>query len=228
MFQCFRALPIVGCLMLNCLAGTWAHCLFAEDSAAPGLIQRHPQYQLQSDDVLRVLFPLSPEMNQSVTVQPDGYITMQSAGSVYVRGLTVPEAVAAVRKAYAHILRSPIVDIDLTQFQKPSFTVAGVVARPGQYELRSDTTVAEAIAIAGGRITGSARERVFIFRRERPGYYKVVRVDLRNLEHGKAITEDPVLHAGDMVYVPEKFISKFRKYVPYSVNAGTYLQPGPL
>ena len=26
-----------------------------------------------------------------------------------------------------------------------------------------------------------------------------------------------------MIYVPEKFIANFRKYVPYSLNAGTYI-----
>jgi hypothetical protein len=36
------------------------------------------------------------------------------------------------------------------------------------------------------------------------------------------------MKAGDMIYVPEKFISNFRKYVPYSFNAGTYIAPPPL
>jgi hypothetical protein len=31
-----------------------------------------------------------------------------------------------------------------------------------------------------------------------------------------------------MIFVPESFITKFRKYVPYSVNAGAYLQQNPL
>jgi hypothetical protein len=30
-----------------------------------------------------------------------------------------------------------------------------------------------------------------------------------------------------MIYVPEKFIDNFKKYVPYSVSGGTYLQPNP-
>jgi hypothetical protein len=30
-----------------------------------------------------------------------------------------------------------------------------------------------------------------------------------------------------MIYVPEKFIANFRKYVPYTVSAGTYLNAFP-
>jgi len=36
-----------------------------------------------------------------------------------------------------------------------------------------------------------------------------------------------MIQPGDMVYVPEKFISSFRKYVPYSITGvgGSYLNP---
>jgi hypothetical protein len=34
------------------------------------------------------------------------------------------------------------------------------------------------------------------------------------------------LKPGDMIFVPEKFITNFKKYVPYSLNAGTYLSNG--
>jgi uncharacterized RmlC-like cupin family protein len=44
---------------------------------------------------------------------------------------------------------------------------------------------------------------------------------------GKNVNEDAMVMPGDMIYVPEKFISNFRKYVPYTVGgiAGSYLQP---
>jgi ribosomal protein L16 Arg81 hydroxylase len=40
---------------------------------------------------------------------------------------------------------------------------------------------------------------------------------------GKNANEDPSVQPGDMIYVPEKFITNFKKYVPYSVNLGTYI-----
>ena len=73
----------------------------------PALQQRNPRYQVQRDDVLIISFALSPELNQTVTIQPDGYINLQNAGSTYVLGMTVPEVVAAVKKAYVqHLARS--------------------------------------------------------------------------------------------------------------------------
>src|SRR5215831_9592141 len=46
--------------------------------------ERNPRYMIGRDDVLTISFPLSPELNQKVTVQPDGFISLESAGSIHV------------------------------------------------------------------------------------------------------------------------------------------------
>lgn len=196
-------------------------------SPDPTLSERHPRYVLQREDTLLLTFPLSPELNQTVTVQPDGYINLQNTGSVYAQGLTAPELIEAVKKAYAGVLHDPIINIDITDFQKPFFTVSGQVGKPGQYELRSDTTIAEGLAVAGG-MAATGKQQVFLLRRTPANVYEVKKIDVGAILNGKNVTEVPVLKPGDIIYVPEKFITNFRKYVPYTFNGGTYLNPNPL
>lgn len=202
--------------------------LTASDSSgsSPKLAQRYPRYVIQREDVLLLSFPLTPELNQTVTVQPDGFINLQSAGSLHVQGMTVPQLADAVKHAYVGILHDPIVDVDLKDFQKPFFTVSGQVGKPGQYELREDLTVAEAIAVAGG-MAPTAKTQIFLFHRASNDWYEVEKIDLKDILKGKHVNEDALVKPGDMIYVPEKFIANFKKYVPYSMNAGTYLQPNP-
>ena len=69
----------------------------------PALQHRNPRYQVQRDDILNISFALSPELNQTVTIQPDGYINLLSAGSIYIQGMTVPEVVEALRTAYSRL-----------------------------------------------------------------------------------------------------------------------------
>lgn len=216
---------------LASISATHAQQAPAAQSAQPNtpvLAERHPRYILQREDVLTLTFPLSPELNQTVTIQPDGYINLQNVGSIYAQGMTTPELVLAVKKAYAGVLHDPIVDVDLTDFQKPFFTVSGQVGKPGQYELRADITVAEAIAVAGGMTMTTAKTEVFLFRRTSRDWYEVKRVNLKDVLRGRNVNEDAMIQPGDMIYVPEKFIANFRKYVPYAINAGTYLQSGVL
>jgi polysaccharide export outer membrane protein len=199
----------------------------APQASGPTLEERHPRYALQREDVLLLTFPLTPELNQTVTVQPDGYINLQNTGSVYAQGLTAPELALAVKKAYTGILHEPVVDVDIQDFQKPFFTVSGQVGKPGQYELRSDITVAEAIAVAGGMTMQTAKTQVFLFHRTSTNWVEVKKVNLSDILRGKHVNEDAMIQPGDMVYVPEKFISSFRKYVPYTLTAvgGSYLTP---
>ena len=185
------------------------------DHTAPA--ERNPRYTICRDDVLALSFPLSPELNQKVMVQPDGFISLQSAGYIHVEGLTVAGAVEAIKKAYAGTLHDPIVDIDLADFQKPFFTVLGQVGKPGQYDLRYDTTVTQAIAVAGG-FAATAKTQVFLYRAVSSNWAEVRQLKIKDILNGKNISEDVHLRPGDMIFVPEKAIANFKKYVPYSIG----------
>jgi len=191
------------------------------DGRGPQFDARYPRYQVMPSDVLSVSFPLIPEIQTvSVTVQPDGFITLPNGGgTVYVKGETVPQIIELFTKAYSKTMHNPIVAVDLTNFQPPQFTVNGQVGKPGQYPLRVDTTVSEGIAVAGGFLP-SAKTQVFLFHRVSNDWLEVRKLNIKQLLNGHNIHEDVHLQAGDMIFVPDKFIANFRKYVPYSLGSG--------
>src|ERR1700732_2985326 len=90
---------------------------------------RHPRYKLEMGDTFDVSFDLSPEFNQTVTVQPDGYITLHGIGDVHVAEQTVPELTATLRSAYSKILNEPLISVTLKDFEKPYFIANGQVER---------------------------------------------------------------------------------------------------
>ena len=53
--------------------------------------QRHPLYRLSKSDTVDVNFTFSPDFNQTLTVQPDGFVVLKGAGTLLAEGLTVPE-----------------------------------------------------------------------------------------------------------------------------------------
>src|SRR2546426_1939144 len=154
------------------------------DPDRPHLSERNPRYRINRSDVLNLAFALSPEFNQTVTVQPDGYITLQGAGSVCILGMTVPETSEAIKKAYAKVLHEPIVDVDLKDFQRAYFIVTGQVTKPGQYDLRYDLTASQAIAIAGGFMP-TAKTQVFLYHRSSDGWVQARELKLKDFLHGK-------------------------------------------
>jgi len=198
------------------------------NSTLPTLQERYPRYQVMPSDILAISFPLIPELQTvSVTVQPDGFITLPNGGgTMYVKGLTVPQIIDALTKSYSKTMHNPIVNVDITNFQPPIFTVNGQVGKPGQYPLRIDTTVSEAIAVAGGFLP-TAKTQVFLFHRISTDWVEVNKINLKQLLNGHNIHEDVHLQEGDMIFVPDKFISNFRKYVPYNIGLGFNLGSVP-
>src|SRR5689334_17413164 len=87
-------------------------------SDRPELHRRNPRYQLCKDDVLQLSFALTPDLNQTVTVQPDGYITLQGVGDLHVEGQTIPDVTESIRVAYAKTLHNPILTVRLMDFEK--------------------------------------------------------------------------------------------------------------
>lgn len=180
----------------------------------PVLEKRAPRYQLRSSDVLKISFPITPEFDQTVTVQPDGYITLRGAGDLYVEELSVPQVIEAIKRAYSKVLHDPIIDVLLTDFEKPYFIAGGQVSKPGKYDLRGDTTVAEAVEIAGGFTEKSKHSNVVIYRRQPDGWLKVSQLDMKKMLSRNDLTEDVHLHPGDLIYVPQNGLSKIKSFIP--------------
>jgi len=182
--------------------------------AEPALAQRYPRYLLRTSDVLAIGFPVTPEFDQTVTVQPDGYIGLRGAGDLYVQGKSVPEVIEALRSAYSKILHEPVIHVELKEFEKPYFLAGGEFARPGKYELRGDTTVAEAVAMAGGYTDRAKHSEVLVFRRVPEGWMEAKRLNLKSMLSRQDLSEDMHLHPGDLVFVPRNMLSKIRQFIP--------------
>lgn len=192
---------------------------------SPVLQRRDDRYRLYPSDQIEVTFPLTPEFNQTVTIEPDGYASLVGAGDVRLAGLTTEETAASIKSAYSKILHNPIVTVDLKDFNKPFFVVSGQVNHPGKFDLRGPISATEAVAIAGGMTTDAKASQALLFRRADGSRYEVTRVNLKQIFQGKEL-EDTELLPGDMLYVPKSVISKIARFIPSS-GFGAYYQLQP-
>ena len=195
------------------------------NSSNVGLHERYARYRLRKGDTFDVDMVFSPEFNQTLAVQPDGFVTLKGIGSVHVEGKTIPELIETLKSAYAGILRDPVISISLKDFEKPYFIASGEVGRPGKYDLRSSLTVTEGVAIAGGFTEKSKHSQVVLFRPLPTGGYEAKLLDSKKLLASRNLSEDLQLQPGDLVYVPQNRISKIKPFLPTS-SIGAYLGPG--
>ena len=171
------------------------------------------RYRLQPGDVIEVQFRYTPEFNQTVTVQPDGYIALEIGGDLKVAGLTVEETKQAILVQANKRLQDPVATIVLKEFQKPYFVVSGEVAQPGKIEMRQKVTALQAIMLAGGMKESAKSSQVVVFRKINSDMAEVKVLSLKSINRTSDLENDLTLQAGDMVYVPRDKWSKFERFM---------------
>jgi polysaccharide export outer membrane protein len=199
----------------------------AHTGTTTGFQERHARYQLRKGDTFDLDFTLTPEFNQTVAVQPDGYVTLKGVGSLFVEGETVPELTKTLTTAYEPILHKPVIAVSLKDFEKPYYIASGQVAKPGKYDLRGDLTVTEGVAIAGGFEEKSKHSQVVLFRPLPTGGFQTKLINVKKLLASRDLSEDIRLEPGDLLYVPQNSFSKIRPFLPTSA-VSAYFGPGVL
>jgi polysaccharide export outer membrane protein len=172
-----------------------------------------PLYRLNRSDVVALSFTLSPEFDQTLTVQPDGYIALKDAAPVLAQGLTLQELRDAVRRAYTGYLHDPQVAVALKDFEHPYFVAGGEVGKPGKYELRSETSILEAVQIAGGFTHEARHSQVLLFRPVNDDVVEAHIFDLKKMLKERNLGEVAHLQPGDLVFVPQNSISKIERFL---------------
>jgi polysaccharide export outer membrane protein len=190
----------------------------------PGARKRSWRYRINPSDALDLTFTLTPEFNQTVTVQPDGYITLRGVGDLPAAGSTLPELTESIKAAYSKILRDPEISVDAKDFEKPCFTVGGQVGRPGKFDWRGDVTLTQAIAMAGGFTDASKHSQVLLFRRVSDQWTEARIINVKKMLNSRDLQEDPRLQPGDMLFVPKNALSKVKPFLP-TTTAGIYASP---
>lgn len=187
----------------------------AKANDVPQFQDRDARYRMVAGDVFDVSFDLSPEFNQQqITIHPDGFVTFRGVGDVKVAGLTLPQLREVIRNAYSKTLHDPIISITLREFQKPFFIADGQLGHPGRYELHGPLTLSEGIALAGGFLDTSKHSQVVLYRRVNDQWTSAQLVNVKKMEVNRDMSEDPLLHPGDMLFVPKNRFSKIKPFIP--------------
>ncbi len=141
-------LGVLSTVLVGCAASRAAKKGGSDNSLAPAL--GGPQYRIGAEDVLHIAVWENPQLTLDVVVRPDGRISIPLVQDVQAEGLTAVELAAVLHQKLRAYIKQPQVFVIVTQINAPKVFVVGNVTRPGPYPLRSDTSVLQALSLAGG------------------------------------------------------------------------------
>src|SRR6266849_5698679 len=197
----------------------------APTQSDPQFSQRYPRYRVAPDDIMDISFTFSPELNQTVTVQPDGFINLKEVGDIHVQDQTTTQVAELVHKAYAKILHDPAITVVLKDFNKPSFIVGGEVHRPGKYDLRENMSVVQAIAVAGSFTDAAKHSEVWLYRCLPDNSVEAKKLNVKKMLASGNVHEDIPLQNGDTLFVPQNTLSKIKGIVSPRSSVGLTTKP---
>jgi polysaccharide export outer membrane protein len=182
--------------------------------ANAGEVSELPPYHIQVGDILDIRLVLNPELNEEVTVRPDGHISTGLVHDATAYGRTVPELIAVLTKDYSQELKNPRLSVVVKSFAPTRIYVGGEVNNPGEFvTVGPNLTLTQAIARAGGlkTMTGD-EEKIFIIRRGKNNVPEFYSVRYQDLMWGKNAIADVALAPYDVVYVPRAGVAEVFKF----------------
>jgi polysaccharide biosynthesis/export protein len=180
-----------------------------------GYVSNLAPYRLQVGDVLGVRLLLNPELNEEVTVRPDGHISTSIAKDELASGRTVQDVTAALTHDYSSELHNPRLTVEVKSFAPTRTYVGGEVANPGEFiTVGPNLTLSQAIARAGGLKTMTGDEdSIFIIRRGPQDMPQLLSVRFQDVMWAHDPNADVRLAPFDVVYVPRTGISELYRFV---------------
>ncbi|MEJ0059732.1 MAG: polysaccharide biosynthesis/export family protein [Terricaulis sp.] len=166
-----------------------------------------PAYRFYPGDEIEVTVFSAPELNRTVTVAPDGRISMPLLAPMRAADLTAAELREALVSAYAPHLRMPELDVAARDFASRQVFVGGEVARPGIYDMPAGIDAFQAVTLAGGFLTSARRSEVLVLSRAPGGESDVREVNLSGHALRAGFPGATPLSRYDVVYVPRSHIS---------------------
>lgn len=198
--------PTIAILFFALCQGVFAPTTYgAEIPSSPAVSSRvADDYIIGPGDTLQVFVWRNAELSTTVPVRPDGKVSTPLVEDMVAIGKTPSALARDMEKVLAEYVRSPQVNIIVTQSVSTysQVRVIGQVVRPQAIPYREGLTVLDAILQVGGLGPFASANRAKVVRVEN-GKEREIKVKLENLMNGGDMKQNMALRPGDVLVVPE-------------------------
>jgi len=172
-------------------------------------------YRLMAGDEISIVFWGNPELDQDLTIRPDGMISMPFIDEIQAASLTPAELDSKLTSLYQEELATPEITVIVQSVSSNVVWVGGEVKEQGTVEMRGQLTLMQALTEAGGLLTTSRENEILVIRTEASGERIARKIDMRPVRSGADPMADVLLQPLDIVFVPRTKIENLALTTDY-------------
>jgi polysaccharide biosynthesis/export protein len=188
-------------LVLSLVPGTaWAQVPAASPKDLKA--EERVDYRIGPEDLLDIAVWNNASISRTTPVRPDGKISLPLLNDVQAAGLTPTQLSEGIAKKLAEYMPNPEVSVIVREVNHFKVSVLGEVKKPGRYDFRSQATVLDALAVAGGLSDFASRSRIVILRNNSSGTQQRIPVNYNKIVSADAPPGNLYLQPGDIILVP--------------------------
>ncbi len=169
------------------------------DRVPPSKLEK--EYIIGQEDLLDIKVWGNEDLSSEVTVRPDGMISLPLLNDIQAAGLTAKQLQRSVARKLKPYMDAPDIAVMVIEVNSRKLFIQGEVQEPGVFPLNTDTTVVQAISMAGGFTEFAKKSRFFIIRREK-GEERRIEINYKQIVSGKDPEQNIYLRPGDTLIVP--------------------------
>lgn len=163
-------------------------------------------YTVRPPDQLTITVLPEPVIERTVTVRPDGRISVDLLGDVPVAGRTTEDIAKDIQQRISRYKRDASVTVALAVSRSTEITILGEVLNPSVFPLERETRVIEALGSVGGVTRFAAADKIRVIR-SGDGTSNVYEIDVAAIRSGDLRT-NMFVEGGDIIYVPPHGMAK--------------------
>ncbi len=167
-----------------------------------------PDYLIGPGDGLSIFVWRNPELSVSVTVRPDGRLSMPLIDDLSATGKTPSQLARDIEEKLNVYIQQPIVTVVVQSFFGPfsqQVRVVGEAASPQAIPYRANMTLLDVMIQVGGLTEFAAGDRATLVRFEE-GKQKEYRVRIESLLKDGEIRANVKILPGDVLIIPESIL----------------------
>jgi len=165
------------------------------------------RYKLGATDNINVIVTNAQDLSGQHNIRPDGNITLQLIGDIYIEGITPMQAADVLTKALRVYIREADVTVRVTGFNSKKYFMFGETSGQGQQTFDGDVTVLSAFGRSRGVTTRAAWDRIRLVRATATTR-QIFKINLADIVKDGRWETNVQLKANDIVYVPPTYLAR--------------------